>query len=470
MFFEIHPSVPPADFFLATGRENGRFDEHHSHRHPMGIKQWIFAQASQAITSEKRLQHRRRESERRRIQSGAPHRTVFYHRVDDPYSFLLLQALPAFRKRFGIEIEPVVVLLDMQEALYPAPELLEQYALVDAERLARYYDMPFPHLQVTPGREMALLASRALLSRAGADLDFMIAVTEAFWKADDRSLLELTEGSQLPGVDEARLQLASNQRRLEKSGHYLSGMLHYGGEWYWGLDRLGHLERRLLDLWLSGESSCIFYSRHHRGFLEKPVSRRPPADTCLDFFFSFRSPYSYLAVERTFQLVDRFGIQLQIRPVLPMVMRGMKVPRLKRMYIVQDAKREALSAGVPFGRICDPVGSGAERCLALFRHAAEKGKERDFILSAARGAWSEGIDLATDKGLKQCVERIGLDWNQCRPLLGDESWREMAEKNRQEMFSLGSWGVPTFRLADTVTWGQDRLWVLEDRLRRLADE
>lgn len=436
----------------------------------MGIRQWIYAQATQAITSEKRLRKRRLKFERKRLKTGASHRVVFYHRVNDPYSHLLLQTLPAFRERFGIDIETVVVLLNMSEALYPAPDMLEQYALTDAGRLAGFYDLDFPTPALPVDREKALLASRILISKPGEapDLDFMHTVGRAFWSGADQSLQRLAESFPLLSEQETLARLESNQQRLEKSGHYLSGILHYGDEWYWGLDRLGHLEQRLLDLGLSGGSRKSLYNRHHGHFLAEPVSGGDLPDMNLDFFFSFRSPYSYIAIERTFELVEKFGISLTIKPVLPMVMRGMKVPSSKRMYIVTDTKREAVLAGVPFGRIFDPVGPGTERALALFQYARSQGREREYILSVARGAWSEGIDLSGNQGLRLCLERIGLDWEACRPLLADKSWQEMAEANRKEMFNLGCWGVPTFRLGDTVTWGQDRLWVLEEKLRQLA--
>ena len=32
------------------------------------------------------------------------------------------------------------------------------------------------------------------------------------------------------------------------------------------------------------------------------------------------------------------------------------------------------------------------------------------------------------------------------------------------MFSLGVWGVPSFCVGDTVTWGRDKLWVIEEAL------
>jgi len=48
--------------------------------------------------------------------------------------------------------------------------------------------------------------------------------------------------------------------------------------------------------------------------------------------------------------------------------------------------------------------------------------------------------------------------------LKDEGWRVIAEANRAELFSLGLWGVPSFRVGDTAAWGQDRLWVIQQAL------
>ena len=36
------------------------------------------------------------------------------------------------------------------------------------------------------------------------------------------------------------------------------------------------------------------------------------------------------------------------------------------------------------------------------------------------------------------------------------------------LFVIGLWGVPSFRCGDFVAWGQDRLPLLADRLRRNA--
>jgi len=48
-------------------------------------------------------------------------------------------------------------------------------------------------------------------------------------------------------------------------------------------------------------------------------------------------------------------------------------------------------------------------------------------------------------------------------------WRATAEQNRQSLFALGLWGVPSFKFEDTAVWGQDRFWVIEKALHDRFD-
>jgi len=78
--------------------------------------------------------------------------------------------------------------------------------------------------------------------------------------------------------------------------------------------------------------------------------------TRVDYFFSFRSPYSYLSGPRAFALPERYDIELVFRGVIPMAMRGIPVPREKGLHTLRDVKREAVRLGMPFGRVHDPIG------------------------------------------------------------------------------------------------------------------
>jgi 2-hydroxychromene-2-carboxylate isomerase len=162
------------------------------------------------------------------------------------------------------------------------------------------------------------------------------------------------------------------------------------------------------------------------------------------------------------RLAEQYGADLRLRFVLPMVMRGLPVPREKRLYILHDAKREAEHLGLPFGRIVDPVGRPTERGLAVLHRAIGVGRGPEFLESFMRGVWAEGRDGGDDADLGVLADRAGLDGPLVTAALADESWRAVAAQNREEMLALGLWGVPSFRVDDNeARWGQDRLWRVE---------
>lgn len=425
--------------------------------------------AAAALTSPRTRDLRRWLAERSRRLRGAPHRVLYFHQVDDPYSQLAAQVLAPLCERYEIELAPRLVGPPPDDAA-PERARLEAFARRDAADVAPGYGLAFPAEPPPPAREDVTLATRILAGALGAR-EFPALATEvgaALWSRDAAALAALASRAVAPAQAHAAVE-AGNRERAAR-GHYLGAMLHYGGEWYWGVDRLHHLERRLAALGAlrSGASAA-------------PIAPRPDPEATpigsaggrvtLEFYPSLRSPYTYIAMERTHALAARYGIALVLRPVLPMVMRGLPVPAAKRLYITLDTKREAEDAGVPFGRVCDPVGRPVERGFSLWPHACAVGQGAAYLLSFARAAFAEGIDTGTDAGLRFVAERAGLDWAQASAHLDRAGWRDELERNRAQLFALGLWGVPSYRVigADApefATWGQDRLWRVEQEIRR----
>lgn len=185
----------------------------------------------------------------------------------------------------------------------------------------------------------------------------------------------------------------------------------------------------------------------------------------IDYFFSFRSPYSYLSGPRAFALPERYDVAVAFRGVIPMAMRGQSVPRAKRLHTLRDTAREAERLGMPFGPVWDPIGDGAMRCLLVAEHAADAGRVREFVLSASRGIWAEGVEVAGDDGLRLVSERAGLRWADCLAALDDPGLRARVEADTAALLDLGQWGVPVFVFAGEPFWGQDRIEDLEAALR-----
>jgi 2-hydroxychromene-2-carboxylate isomerase len=421
-----------------------------------------------ALTSPRTRDARRALHELGRRLRGAPHRVHYFHQVDDPYSALVAQVLPAFAERYAVELVPHLVPPPPAEAA-PERERLVAYARKDAADVAPHLGLAFRDPGRQPSPEGVARAQRALVgtSDAAAFAALAARVGKALWGGDDAGLASLAETSAADAVDVQRAldQGAALRRRL---GHYLGATFAHAGEWYWGVDRLDLLEERLAALGL------------RRGTDGAPLLTRPTAgpsgpgapELTLEFFASLRSPYTWLAMERVQALARRTGVRVELRPVLPMVMRGLRVPWPKRRYIVLDTKREAERLGIPFGRVQDPVGRAVELGYSLFPWARAQGRGAELLSAFARAAFAEGIDLESEDGLARVVRDAGLAWEEAREQLGNDAWRVELERNRKDLLATGLWGVPSFRLrgptgsADFVTWGQDSLWLVECEIAR----
>ncbi len=389
----------------------------------------------------------------------------FYFDLTDPWSYLAAQVAVRLAKAYPVEVRFHLIGRPAGD-VDPAPVLRAQYAIRDAMDLAAHWDLDFPGKK--PLEPKALSKAAQILLRPRPDreqLRLAVQLGRALWSNDQKELVLLMgkEGNESSG--QVAPYLAAAYSNLRRAGHYQGAMFGYGGEWYWGVDRMGYLEARLAeDTGVTPKAPVLT----RRPEAERPAETLGAAKgpVIVDFWFSFRSPYSYLALGRTAELARTYPIDLRIRPIMPMVARGLPLPAEKRMYIVRDAKREADRLGIPFGNICDPLGKGVEHALAISKLAIERGRGMEFLASAARGAWAEAKDLANYVDLREVVERAGLDWGEARAALADESWRVWATDNANDLDAAGMWGVPAWKAGDHATWGQDRLELLADRIRR----
>ena len=422
------------------------------------------------ITSQWLKNFKRNIKEGQRRRAGQPHKVTVYLRLNDPYSYVLLQVLDQFAARYAVEFE-FRTILNLQPQMYPAPELWEKNAFHDGAYLATLSGLNFPDTRPRRDLERDAGLTTQLLhwELQPGYAEHALPLFEAYWQDDQAKLNNLVDAGITEHAECYQHHLAANEAHLKSNGHYLSAMLHYGGEWYWGLDRLAHLERRLNDLGLATDATAeIQFDRGYRDFCRlSPTapSSDTDADTPITLYWSFRSPYSYIGLVRAKQLATHYQLPLEVKPVLPMVMRRMQVPRTKGFYILQDAKREATQYGIEFGKIADPVGAGVERCYALYEFAVSAGKGLEFLESCARGAWAEGINAASDAGLQVLVERAGLDWQQARVLLADDTWRIWAQRNLADMYTEDLWGVPSLSYRDIKVYGQDRIECIEQAIR-----
>jgi len=408
---------------------------------------------------------RRMRAEAQRRRKGRPHIVEYFHQLDDPYSYLAAQTLQKLAARYDIVIEPHLIAATGGKD-QPELEKLSTWVRRDAELIAPHYNLDFPQsAPLSPDVKLQERAARYLTGLSGEVLLGVLSdVSAALWNSD---------GGGLPGPivshKAAKKVLEAGSTRLKKMKHYSGAMLYYAGEWYWGVDRLFHLEQRLRDLGA------------YRGDTNTYIVPRPKIDVAgvdarsltLDFYPSLNSPYTSIIYDKVIELKNLCCIQFRHKPVLPMIMRGVPATRAKGNYIMFDTKREAEYLGVPFGPVITPIGEPVRRAYSLLPWAMEVGKDEALMSALLRCAFSDGIALHTRKGLRMAVEAAGLDWNDAREIVGIGAWKPMVERFQEEMVEgMELWGVPSFRLSspdgepDLTVWGQDRLWLVAEEIRR----
>ncbi len=437
---------------------------------PGPVRRWAVSKLLSSALSEKRLASRRRQAERRRLAGGHSHQVEYFHQIDDPYSALMAQILDKLASRYDIEL--IVHLVEGPSGNNVSDlEQLLAYARRDAAHIADHYGLWFPERAQAPDPTLIDAAQRVLAMQSSDGLPRLLPkVSDALWRGDASVLADL--GKQWGTADQASVEgvLSLGNGRRQTLGHYSGAMLFYAGEWYWGLDRLCHLEARLLALGADRHpGSPTLAPRPAFNLKPRPFARA----LTLEIFPSLRSPYTALIFERAVALARASGIQLNVRPVLPMVMRGVPASREKGIYIFSDVGREARVQGAPIGRFYDPIGDPVRRCYALYPWAESQGRGAELVASFLRHAFQLGVNTASTGALARVVEAAGLDWRVARRQATDE-WESLVEANRQIMYRSGLWGVPSFRLLDSsgeellATWGQDRLWLVANFLDRYS--
>ena len=204
-----------------------------------------------------------------------------------------------------------------------------------------------------------------------------------------------------------------------------------------------------------------------------------------DFFFSFRSPYSYLAVGRYRQMAEDYTVEIALRPVYPLAIRQPDFfernhPNWLR-YTMIDMFRVSQMEGIPFGppRPDPIVQDVATRTIAkdqpyIFRItrmgqvAARKGKGLAFAHEVGRLIWGGAEDWHRENHLRPATERAGLDYRELDAAAQDEAEALDAEiaANQQALEDAGHWGVPTLVFDGEPFFGQDRIGMAKWRMEQ----
>jgi 2-hydroxychromene-2-carboxylate isomerase len=195
-----------------------------------------------------------------------------------------------------------------------------------------------------------------------------------------------------------------------------------------------------------------------------------------DLFWSFRSPYSYLATKRLVALERDHDVKAVVRPVYPIAVRipgfFKQVNPMWPPYLLKDTRRIAEMEGLPYawpspdpilmdmksGEVAtdQPYISRLTRAGVL---AAERGLGLAFldeISSVIFGGvknWHEGDHL------RNAAKRAGLDMDELDAAAAREADRleTVIAANEAAQKAAGHWGVPLMAFEGEPFFGQDRV-------------
>jgi 2-hydroxychromene-2-carboxylate isomerase len=150
----------------------------------------------------------------------------------------------------------------------------------------------------------------------------------------------------------------------------------------------------------------------------------------IELFWSFRSPYCYLALDRILELTRTYEVEVNIRPVYPLAIRSpeffTRVHPNYRRYHLLDSRRLAAFLAIPYRRpIPDPVIQDLEtnriapeqpyifRLTRLGMAAVLARRGLEFVDHVSRVLWDGTVDGWNEGShLADAVARAGLDLQQ----------------------------------------------------------
>ena len=292
----------------------------------------------------------------------------YFHQVDDPYSFIMAQQLTRFADIASVRIKPFLV-SDPAAPFKGDAKRFDAWATADAANIAPFFGEALP---IASGAESSRQPNDTLREAAEAALSPMLEADLSIFTAEAQRIgLALWRHHSLlkPSLQErahAETCIAAGDSLRASLGHFQGGTLYFDGEWYWGVDRLPLLLARLKEEGHSQASVNDFDIYAAGSIRPLAVSSAVNHNITLEYFPSLRSPYTAVGHSAVEDLVARSHVALNLRPVMPMLMRGVTAPQPKQRFILSDSVREARAKGIAFRNFVDPFGD-SRRASRSFR-------------------------------------------------------------------------------------------------------
>jgi 2-hydroxychromene-2-carboxylate isomerase len=187
------------------------------------------------------------------------------------------------------------------------------------------------------------------------------------------------------------------------------------------------------------------------------------------FFFSFRSPYSWITVRKLEEEYPEIQREIDYIPYWEpdnityklLKERGgefLYVPmnKEKHLYILQDIKRLVVSLGYEMKWPVD-INPWWELPHLAYLKAKIYGKQREFMLAVFSARWEYGLDICSNETISQIASGIGLDPTIIITAPYESNSRLEGTEMLFQAYKDAVFGVPFLINQNDKFWGVDRL-------------
>lgn len=192
---------------------------------------------------------------------------------------------------------------------------------------------------------------------------------------------------------------------------------------------------------------------------------------CIEFYFDFGSPTSYLAHTQLPDIAAQAGAELIYKPVLlGGIFQATKnaspvtIPA-KGAYVLRDLARFARRYDVPMRMNPHfPINTLSLMRMAIGLQQRQPQHFLPFVSAIYRATWVEGLNTGDAAVLRPVLERLGVDAEAVLALAQDEEVKVLLKVETEKAVKRGLFGLPTMFVGDEMFWGQDRLDFVRDAL------
>jgi len=194
----------------------------------------------------------------------------------------------------------------------------------------------------------------------------------------------------------------------------------------------------------------------------------------IEVFYSFQSPYSYLALESIYNIEDNYDVELLWQPFSARAA-GQQVtasPILpdKLSYIFEDTKRYAEEHGIPlvYPEAWPETEFDPGRITRGAVVAGDMGVLKEYNYKVFHKWWGLGENPNEENFMSELSEELDIDLGDFLSKLSSSDTRDRVKGIYKRGRKLGIFDTPAFLLDKERIIGLDKLPYLEQRLQKMG--